>query len=141
MSNPFSEYVKVLGRHNTLAGFVPTLGKQESVTGGSETHDVTQISTALFHSKLVTLDDIVRFILDKGVQCGQLKKLTLTHKGTENAIAHVQCPALTGGHSTIVFSEVGDQVLLLWDGKYWCILESLNLLDPASSTPEVEQMT
>lgn len=132
MSSPFNQFARVSGRFNSLAPFYIMSGKQESITGHGD------ISVTSFNTKLYTTDSTVVLRLNNGSQDGQLKKMTFSFKGVENSTVVVECAALMEDYSQIVFSEVGDQILLMWNGKEWVVLETLNIVDPRSQTPVVE---
>jgi hypothetical protein len=107
-------------------------GNQESISGGG------RVSLDCYHSKLYTTDSAVVLHLDNGLQDGQLKKFTFVFKGTSEGNVTVQCPSLMGINSEIVFSNVGDNCVLLWTGGTWCVLETGNTVDPTQQSPVVQ---
>lgn len=131
--SPLSQFTRVAGRYNTLATFVPMSNKnQESITGNA------RVDINCYNSKIYTRNAPIILRLGNGVQDGQLKKLTFVYKGSEKATATLECPALSGTYSEIVFSEVGDQILLLWTGGNWSVLETLNITNPSLQSPWVQ---
>jgi hypothetical protein len=128
---PYSQFSRVAGRFNSLAPFVIMSGSQESNPG---TGDIT---TSCYHTKLYTTRDASTVNLGSAQQDGQLKKLTFVHKGKDEAVITVNCPLLTDVYSEIQFSNVGDTCLLLWTGGTWCVLETLNIVNPSLQTPVV----
>jgi hypothetical protein len=56
--------------------------------------------------------------------------MTFVFKGTENANITVECPSLLDMYSEIVFNEVADFALLMWNGGNWIVLETGNSSDP-----------
>ncbi len=127
----FNEHARVAGRNNTLAPFFMMSGNQESLGGTGN------ISVKCYNSKLFSLAESSSLHLPKGTQDGQLKKLQLVHKGNEGACVTVDCPSLIGSNSTILFTNIGDAVLLAWTGRVWCVLETGNTTDPTLQTPQV----
>lgn len=122
----FSQFSRITGRYNTLGLFVPMSGVQQRVTGDGEAIDMTT-----FHSKIYTTQDPITLTLSNGLQDGQLKKITFVFKGSENATVTVECPALMDEYSEIVFTDVGDQITLIWTGGNWAVLETTNTTDPS----------
>lgn len=131
-SAPFTLFTRVAGKYGTLAPFFNTRGYQQSITGGGD------ISLDCYHTKIYTTSDPVTFRLASGLQDGFLKKITFCFKGSDQATAVVECPGLTEYYSRIVFTEPGDQLLLIWDGGAWRILETLNITDPSLNSPTVD---
>jgi hypothetical protein len=128
-----NQFNRIAGRYNTLGTFIPITEKnQESITGNA------RINNAIYHSKLFTRNTPVVMQLGNGIQSGQLKKLTFTFKGAEDAHIIVECPALIGINSQIMFREVGDQVLLVWTGGSWSVLETLNITNPTLQSPWIQ---
>lgn len=127
----FADYTRLPGRYNTLAPFYMMSGNQESLGGSGD------ISVKCYNSKLFSTSESVLVNLPKGLQDGQLKKLQLVHKGSEDANVTVFCPSLVGDYDTIVFTNVGDSALLGWTGGAWCVLETVNSTDVTLGTPEV----
>ena len=122
----FSQFSRITGRYNTLGVFVPMSGMQQRVSGDGQNIDVNT-----YHTKVYTTQDPISLTMSNGLQDGQLKKITFVFKGSENATATVECPALMDDFSQIVFTDVGDQVLLVWTGGNWAVLETLNITDPS----------
>ncbi len=127
----FGDYSRIPGRYNTLASFHMMSGNQESLGGSGA------ISLKCYNSKLFSTVSPVILTLEKGLQDGQLKKMQLVHKGNEDAYVTVSCPSLSGGSTKIVFSNIGDYVLLGWTGGAWCVLETGNSTDPSLQSPVV----
>ena len=133
VKSPLSQFTRIAGRYNTLGPFVPTgENNQESISG-----DVS-ISVSCYHSKLFTRNKPVTLRLENGIQDGQLKKLSFVFKGAEDATVTVECPALSSTNSEIIFSEVGDQALLVWTGGSWSVLETFNCTNPTLQSPWVQ---
>lgn len=127
-----TQFNRVGGRYNSLAPFFIASGDQESISTGN------YISLNCFNSKLYTTDASVSLSLSNGVQDGQLKKFTLVFKGNDETCVTIHCPSLQGVSSQVTFSNVGDQLLMMWNGGAWCVLETLNIMDPSFQTPVVE---
>lgn len=131
--SPLSQFTRIIGRYNTLGPFLPmSENNQESITGDA------RVSVNCYHSKLFSRNEPVTLNLGNGIQDGQMKKLSFTYKGAEDATVTVECPALPSTNSQIIFSEVGDQALLFWTGGTWLILETLNCTNPTLQSPWVQ---
>lgn len=128
----FGDYSRITGRFNTLAPFFMMSANQESLGGSGD------ISVTCYNTKLFTTASYTTVTLKQGLQDGQLKKIALVHKGNEDANAVVSCPSLIGPSNEILFTNVGDYVLLGWTGGSWCVLETSNSTDPTLQTPVVQ---
>ncbi len=71
--------------------------------------------------------------LADGTFVGQRKLIRLVADGGDGTLTPVN---LAGG-TTIVFSNVGDQVMLIWDGTDWNVVERGNVASGAGATPVV----
>lgn len=131
-NSPFSQFSRIAGRYNSLAPFFIMSGNQQIVTGSND------VDVSCFHTKMYTTDEPITLKLNNGYQDGQLKKMTFVFKGSETANVVLECPALTDTYSQVTFNEVGDQLLLMWTGGSWCVLETLNITDPSLNSPVVE---
>jgi len=69
--------------------------------------------------------------LANGTFVGQKKLIQLAVDGGDGTLT----PANLADGTTIVFSNVGDQVLLLWDGTEWNVVERRNVATGAITTP------
>lgn len=110
---------------DTLAGqaqFIPA-ADQAAVTGG------TLIIPLTPYSSLKTTGGAEALTLANGTLVGQLKRILLVATGGDGT--------LTGtGFASIVFSAVGDEAILAWDGTGWLVVETNNALGTAA-TPVV----
>lgn len=131
--SPLGQFTRITGKYTTMGTFVPTPdANQETITGDSSSIDLT-----IFNSKLYSRNKPVTLEMGNGIQDGQIKKMTFVYKGSETATVTVQCTSLPGTNSEIVFSEVGDQITLIWTGGNWSVLETLNVTDPRLQSPWV----
>lgn len=128
-----SNFYRVQGRYQSLAQFIIPSGNQESLTGDGET-----ISNECYHTKIYSVDGSIQLNLRNGLQDGQMKLITLVHKGSENQSVTVSIPSLQGACSTIIFSNIGDQAQLMWTGGSWVTLVTLNPSNPELMTPLVQ---
>lgn len=131
---PLTQFSRVTGRYGTLTPFVTTSDSNQETVGLND----SRLSLTCFHTKLYTRDNATTVHLDNGLQDGQIKKMTLVFKGKEKANMTVECPSLPTTYSEIVFSEVGDQAVLMWTGDNWTVLETLNITDPVLQSPWVQ---
>ena len=130
--NPYQVFPRINGSNGTIGAFFFATGNQESI--GDDGGD---INTSCFHTKIYSIDAPVHLNLGSGLQDGQLKRITLVHKGTENGNVTVTCPTLFGNTTQVLFSNVGDVLELVWNGYSWSVMYTLNMLDPTSQTPWV----
>lgn len=130
---PISQFSRITGRYNTLAPFFYMSGMQESLTGNNVT-----IANDCYNTKVYTTDSSITLRLLDGRQDGQLKKISFIFQGNIDSIVTVECPTLIDIFSHIVFTNVGDQILLMWTGGQWCVLETINIMDPTLLTPIIE---
>ena len=108
------------------------VGNQESLTGNGT------ISTACFHSKVYTNTPHGSIMkLGNGQTIGQLKKITFVSKASDVNIL-INCASLPNTMTQILMLNVGDHILLMWSGTAWIVLETLNSVNPAVSTPIVQ---
>lgn len=132
-ASPFSIFSKISGKFNTVAPFFFVNGKQESITGNNE-----NISVDNYNSKLYTTSESITLNLGFGIQEGQLKKLTFSFQGVEDSIITVSCPSLIDQYVEIIFQEVGDQCLLMWNSGHWTVLSTENILNPGLNSPIIQ---
>lgn len=125
-------FTRVLGNGNTTGNFISKAGLQQSLTG-----DNGVINTNVYHTKVYTTSKSIVLNMGIGRQDGQTKLITFTFKGNENTNVEVNCPALTGEYSRIVFENVGDQVQLIWTSNTWFPLVTLNITNPSLNTPVI----
>lgn len=123
--------LRIEGLYNTLAPFYVMSGNQESVSDGDF------ISLDCYHSKVYSNDNTVNLKLKNGYQNGQLKKITLVHKGDADANVEIECLSLPRGLSKITFENIGDMIVLMFNGGSWIVLETINYSDPSLSSPIV----
>ena len=121
---------KIEGSHKSIGTFVIPNGKQESLTG-----DGNNISTHCYHTKLYTTDKDISLNLSHGLQDGQLLSLTYIFQGSNGSVVTVNCPTLIGDDSVITFTNVGDNIELLWNSGNWITLKTINTSDPTLLTP------
>ena len=69
--------------------------------------------------------------LADGEFVGQVKVITLVADGGDGTLT----PTNLAGGTTIVFSNVGDRVQMVWDGAEWVVVERLNVATGAATTP------
>jgi len=122
---------RVDGLYNTLAPFFIMSGNQESISKGDH------ISVECYHTKVYTVTTPVKFILNDGYQAGQLKKITLVHKGNTDANVTIDCISLPRELSKIEMVNVGDTVTLMFTGGIWIILETINIMNVSLRSPIV----
>ena len=127
----YNVWSKISGKYNSLGVFIIPSGNQESLSGTGN------LSLDCYHTKLYTIDTDGDFGLNPGLQTGQIKKITYIFKGTEGSKAVVNIPDLMGTQTHIEFTEVGDQIELMWDGVNWVVLSTLNITNPSNQSPLV----
>lgn len=71
--------------------------------------------------------------LADGAFVGQTKEILMTADGGDGTLT----PANLSGGDTITFSNVGDYVLLQWDGSNWVVIKRFNVATGAITTPVV----
>lgn len=64
------------------------------------------------------------FTMVDGTSIGQKKKIKLIVDGGDATLT----PSNLSGGTTITFSAVGDEVLLVWDGTEWVLVDDSSLL-------------
>jgi hypothetical protein len=131
--DPYYQYYQLLGNYTTMAPFISRTGLQQSVTGEGAT-----INTMSYHTKIYSTDTSLNMTLADGRQEGQVKLITFTHKGAPESDIRVRTTQLMGSNSQITFSEVGDQVQIMWANGTWFPMMTLNTCDPSSQTPRIE---
>jgi predicted RecA/RadA family phage recombinase len=99
-------------------------GAQQSLSGAGAVN-VTSFSTML------TTTGVNALTLANGTRIGQLKEIMMTVDGGDGTLT----PTTASGFTTIVFSNVGDMVLLEWTGSGWIILKRANVATGANTTP------
>lgn len=103
--------------------FVPQ-GAQQSLSGAGAVN-VTAYSTML------TTTGANALTLADGTRVGQLKEIMMTVDGGDGTLT----PATASGFTTVVFSNVGDMVLLQWTTDGWIVLKRGNVATGAITTP------
>jgi len=103
--------------------FIPS-GAQQSLSGAGAVN-VTSFST------MWTTSGAQAGTLADGTRVGQLKEIMLTVDGGDGTLT----PATASGFTTIVFSNIGDMVLLQWTAAGWIILKRGNVATAAITTP------
>lgn len=126
-------YSNVSGLNKTLYPFYSSNNVQESIT------KYDNISTTCTHTRFYTDNQSSTQMLLSPGQTGQIKRLTYSKKGiNKDAMVIVRLNALSEGSSpSIIFYNIGDTVLLFWDGGSWKILETLNTVDTSLQTPVI----
>lgn len=112
----------VLGGGGTKASFVP-LAAQQALSGAGAAN-ITSYYTALTNTgaDAITLVD--------AAQIGQLKKIQMiVDPGTDSTLT----PSNLSGGTTIVFADVGDYCILIWQGTAWVAIELGNDADGATA--------
>lgn len=102
-----------------VAGFVPLLVQQDLTGAGAA--NLTTFYTALTNNgaNAITLAD--------GTVTGQLKKIKMVvDPGTDSTLTF-------NATATIVFADVGDYAILVWDGSDWIPIELGNDADGTSA--------
>ena len=99
-------------------------GAQQALSGAGAIN-VTSFSTVW------TTTGVNAATLANGTRIGQLKEIMLTVDGGDGTLT----PATASGFTTIVFSNIGDMVLLEWTGSGWIILKRANVATAAITTP------
>lgn len=113
---------KFAGAGSTIVGLMPAAAQQALSGAGAVT--ITEYYTAVTNtgSDALTLVD--------GAQVGQLKKITMiVDPGTDSTLT----PSNLSGGTTIVFADVGDFCILMWDGTNWVAVELGNDADGATA--------
>lgn len=118
--------------YGTMGTYVHTLGLQETLTGKQS------IGVTSYHTKVYTTETPCEMSLGRGLQKGQLKKISFVHKGLDGADVTITCSDLKHGNTRIVLSKKGDQIELVWAGGVWAVLSTLNYDDFMSPTPVVQ---
>jgi predicted RecA/RadA family phage recombinase len=103
--------------------FVPQ-GAQQALSGAGAIN-VTSYST------MWTTTGANAGTIADGTRVGQLKEIMLTVDGGDGTLT----PATASGFTTIVFSNIGDMVLLQWTADGWIILKRGNVATAAITTP------
>ena len=114
-----------------VATYVTGTGLQEVLTGDQ------LISSSCHHTKVYSTERTCNMTLGRGVQKGQLKKITFIHKGLDGAVVNINCTNMKHGNTRIVMSKKGDQIELVWLGGVWAVLSTLNYENMTSNTPVV----
>ena len=112
----------VLGQGSTKGSLVPAAAQQ--ALSGAGAVNITTYYTAVTNTgaNALTLVD--------GAQVGQLKKIQMiVDPGSDSTLT----PSNLSGGSTIVFADVGDYCVLMWDGTNWVALELGNDADGATA--------
>lgn len=119
------------GSYDTITTFVPGSGLQETLTGQKT------LSATCYHSKVYTTGEPCEMQLPRGVQRGQVKRISFVHKGTDAATITIKCNCLRYGYSSIILSRKADQIELVWLGGTWSVVSTLNYEDFMSPSPVV----
>lgn len=116
--------VKVVIRDGVVAvsGFLAAA--QQSLSGAGAVN-VTSTFTAL------TTTGVNALTLANGTFAGQIKEILMTVDGGDGTLT----PTSLDGGTTIVFSNVGDFVMLQWNGTAWLVLKRYNQASGAITTP------
>lgn len=95
--------------NSMFAGFYPTAAQNTRADAGA-------VSVASYFT-VVTTTGAAAITLAAGTQIGQMKKITMTVDGGDATLT------LTG-YTSIVFDNVGDYIILMWNGSAWFVLEN-----------------
>jgi hypothetical protein len=112
----------IAGQGSTIVGLMPAAAQQ--ALSGAGAVNITTYYTAVTNtgSDALTLAD--------GAQIGQLKKIKMiVDPGTDSILT----PSNFAGGSTITFADVGDYVVLMWNGTNWVAIELGNDADGATA--------
>jgi hypothetical protein len=113
------------GIYATDAGFNGILITEQQALSGAGAVNVTTYFTAW------TTTAAQAGTLADGTFKGQRKAIQLVVDGGDGTLTPV---SLAGG-TTIVFSNAGDRVELVWDGDEWVVVERVNVALGSSATP------
>lgn len=105
------------GPSSTFVPFIPIAGFQSLSGAGA-------ISVATYFTA-VTSTGVNALTMSDGVVKGQLKEIQMIIDGGDATIT----PANLSGATTITLADVGDNVLLVWDGTDWVVIRSTNNSD------------
>ncbi len=111
-----------------IAGFVPDETYETKIAAGA-------LSVATYMSYIHTGAGAMSISLPAGTVVGQLKKLMMI-VDSGDATLTISNP-FSAATDTVVFSNVGDTVELVWSGSYWRILAAHNVASGVASTPVV----
>lgn len=113
---------KIGGAGSTFGVFAPAAAQQ--ALSGAGAVNITTYYTAVTNTGADALT------LVDGAVIGQLKKVQMiVDPGTDSTLT----PSNLSGGTTIVFADVGDYCLLLWDGTNWVAIELGNDADGATA--------
>jgi hypothetical protein len=108
-----------------FAGFIPNAVSETKTTAGA-------VSVAAYQSFIGTAAGALDMSLASGTAAGQLKKIMMHTDAGTNVTLTLTAAA---GFNTVVFSNVGDTVDLLWTGTSWRILGAYNVAAGNIATP------
>lgn len=107
----------IAGPSSTFGTFIP-IATQQSLSGAGA------INITSYHTKWTTTGVNAGSLAD-GVVKGQLKKITMIVDGGDGTLT----PTNLSGATTISFQDVGDYVILYFNGTAWVVIESGNSSD------------
>jgi hypothetical protein len=105
--------------------------KQDSSGLQEVISDYPFISLECFHTKIFTIDKTFETNLNNGKYLDQLKKIHFVH-GHFPVVVYGEFPK---PYNKLEFKNIGDSVLLSWNGTFWIPLETINILLPSSNSP------
>lgn len=121
------EKVKVVIREGEVAVSAPLSAAQQALSGAGAVN-VTSTMTVL------TTTGVNALTLANGTRVGQIKEIMMTVDGGDGTLT----PTSLSGATTITFSNVGDYVMLLWNGTAWVVVKRFNMATGAITTPVVD---
>jgi hypothetical protein len=107
------------------AGFAGVLVTTQQALSGAGAINVTTYFTAW------TTTAAQAGTLANGTFTGQRKAIQLVTDGGDGTLT----PTSLSGGTTIVFSNVGDRVELVWNGTAWVVVERVNVATGSAATP------
>jgi len=111
----------IAGPSSTFGTFIP-ISTQQNLSGAGA------VNVTSYYTAWTTTGSNAGTLAD-GVVKGQLKKIQMVTDGGDGTLT----PTNLSGGTTITFADVGDYVLLYFNGTAWVLLESGNHADGTSA--------
>lgn len=111
----------IAGPSSTFGTFIP-IATQQSLSGAGA------INVTSYYTAWTTTGTDAATLAD-GVVKGQLKKIQLVVDGGDGTLT----PTNLSGATTITFADVGDYVILYFNGTAWVMIERGNVADGATA--------